>query len=81
MAKFDKATIETWRTMAGAWLAERGYTIEQITAGVDAWAVFARAINTRDNNVYADRSVIDAHIQTALQQVFPNVVFKDAKRY
>ena len=30
---------------------------------------------------YADRSVVDAHIVTALKQMFPNAEFKDTYSY
>ena len=51
-----------------------------IVSGVDAWTVAGRAGITR--HAYdLGRDIHDAHIQTALQVVFPNAVFKDRKVY
>ena len=51
-----------------------------IVSGVDAWTVAGRAGITR--HAYdLGRDIHDAHIQTALQVIFPNAVFKDRKVY
>jgi hypothetical protein len=72
--------IPSWIERSDAWLAERGYTREQIVTGSDAWAVASRAGLSREAYDFAS-DVYDGHIQTALGKVFPNAVFKDAKRY
>ena len=79
MAKFDKQTIELWTGYAREWLAFKGLTLDQIETGADAWAVASRSGILQ--NAYKDASVVDAHIQTALQTIMPNAVFKDSKRY
>lgn len=79
MAKFDHATIERWTAQVDAALAKRGFTREQVTVGADGWAV-ARLAGIMDE-AYQDRDVVDAHIQTALEAILPNCVFKDKKRY
>lgn len=75
--------INAWTIKASTWLASATngkLTRNDITAGVDAWAVAHRAGIT--NEAYAiSRDIVDAHIQTALSRIFPNAVFKDAKRY
>ena len=68
----------TW--LADLYLNGRKLTRQDVLTGRDAWNVSHRASIT--NHAYAQgRDVVDAHIQTALQRVFPNAVFKDAKRY
>lgn len=52
---------------------------DDVLTGKDAWALAHRAGVTQF--CYKDRSVVDAHIQTALEQIFPNAVFKDKKVY
>ncbi len=80
MARFDGNTVERWRGMASDWLSHAGkMTCADITTGKDAWTVAHRAGIT--NEAYEDRSVVDAHIQTALESIFPNAVFRDKKVY
>lgn len=79
MAKFDKETINRWAVMAADYLGRNGYDISDVKTGVDAWSVAHRVGITKE--AYDDRSVVDAHIATALKQVFPNVVFKDKYSY
>lgn len=80
MAKFDKETIERWRGMARDWMhVNCEFEPMSVLAGRDAWAVAARCGITRE--AYADRSATDGHIQTALEKIFPNVVFRDKKVY
>ena len=55
-------------------------TREAVTAGRDAWFIAHRTGIVRAS-YDVGRDVVDAHIQTALQRIFPNVVFLDAKRY
>lgn len=67
--------------MATKWLAanlsETG--CHDVKTGSDAWAIASRSGIL--HVAYQDRSVTDAHIQTALEAIFPNAVFKDRKRY
>lgn len=68
--------------LAEQWLASVAphLTRETIATGRDAWTVAHRAGITQA--AYNEgRDVVDAHIQTALERVFPNAVFRDAKRY
>jgi len=74
------AHLEDYRAMADAFLAGHGYKREDIKTGVQAWDVAGLAGITKA--AYAiDRSIVDAHIQTALGKIFPNAVFRDHKRY
>ena len=50
-----------------------------IKTGRDAWSIAHRAGIVRD--AYADREIVDAHIQTALEKIFPNADFLDKKIY
>jgi len=82
MAKFDKATIDRWTEMADKWLAKNRYGVierSQVVDGSNAWRAAHRSGITEE--AYADRSVVDAHIVTALKQIFPNAVFKDTYSY
>lgn len=84
MAKIDAETLERWRGMALEWMAHcvaPPYNgLEHILLGRDAWTVAHRAmiyLDARDN--FPD--AYDAHIQTALEKIFPNAIFRDKKRY
>ena len=81
MARFDADTIARWRGMAEGWLTMRNdpCTTRDIKEGYRAWAIAHDCGITRE--AYADRTVVDAHIHTALERIFPNAVFGDAKRY
>lgn len=81
MARIDTATRAEWLNLISAWLAERNLTTDAIQTGADAWSVWTRAVNNPLNVYRAMPDVVDAHIQTALQSMFPSVTFKDAKRY
>jgi hypothetical protein len=73
--------LDDWSNRAAAWLAANApqLTRESIATGRDAWTVAHRAGLTAE--AYEDRNVTDAHIQTALENIFPNAVFQDRKRY
>lgn len=81
MAKFDLITVMRWADMATKWLNEAGDpgTREDIYLGAEAWAIAHCSGITRE--AYADRSVVDAHIVTALKQIFPNAKFTDKYSY
>jgi hypothetical protein len=81
MAKFDQETVARWKQMADDWLvkAQDPGTREDIHLGAEAWAIAHRSGISVE--AYADREVTDAHIVTALKQVFPNAVFKDRYVY
>jgi hypothetical protein len=82
MAKFDSETIVRWTKMADEWLAKNPFGIierSQVLSGSSAWRVAHNAGITEE--AYADRSVVDAHIVTALKQLFPNAEFKDKYSY
>jgi len=72
--------IADWSARADSYLANRAMIREDIKSGVDAWTV-AHCIGATREAYGADRDILDAHIQTALARVFPQAVFKDAKRY
>lgn len=81
MARFDKQTTDRWAGMARQWLGKYHpqHSPNSIVQGVDAWTVAHRCGITRE--AYKDRTVTDGHVQTALEAIFPNVVFKDKKVY
>lgn len=83
--KIPTDTVQDWIVRADTFLAvtpdKDGVhrTRLDTTEAVDAWAIAHRTGMTRE--AYADRTVTDAHIKTALQRVFPNCVFKDRYHY
>lgn len=79
--KIDALTVKTWHMKACNWcLAYHPELIPGLVkTGSDAWAIASRCGILEE--AYRDRDIVDAHIQTALQKIFPNAVFKDAKRY
>lgn len=77
--KFDRSTVNRWAVMAADYLGSRGYDIADVKTGIEAWNVAHRSGITEE--AYADRSVVDAHIVTALKQLFPDAVFKDTYSY
>lgn len=77
--KFDNDTVIRWTEMAANYLGQRGHDLSEVKQGVDAWTIAHQTGITRE--AYEDRSVTDAHIQTALEKVFPDVTFKDKKVY
>lgn len=79
MYKFNKDIVNRWTCMAEDYLSGRDMFREGILTGVDAWTVAHRAGITSE--AYEDRTAIDAHIQTALEVIFPNAVFLDPKYY
>jgi len=80
MPKIPNATVDAWCERAERYLVDNhGITRGGIQHGVDAWAVAGKIGLLRE--AYEDRTVLDAHIQTALQRVFPNCAFRDAKVY
>jgi len=81
MAKFDAETVTRWKRMAEVFLQRVGDpgTTEDIYLGAEAWVIAHRAGITEE--AYGDRSVTDAHIVTALKQIFPKAVFKDRYVY
>lgn len=81
MAKFDLLTVIAWSDMASKWLKDAGDpgTREDIYLGAEAWEIAHRSGITAA--AYKDRTVVDAHIVTALKQIFPNAVFKDKYSY
>lgn len=78
--------IDKFRKLATDYLAPLGYTLADCKLGVDAWTIAHNSGITElcyGNTAkdIPDMGVNDAHIQTALQSIFPNCVFRDAKRY
>ena len=87
MAKIDNATIAQFRDMASEWLAAQNYANCDVLVGSDAWFIAGKSgiLDICYGNTAKDIPGIpdccDGHIQTALQAVFPNCVFRDAKWY
>lgn len=77
--RIDSETLLRWQTMAQEYLTVRDRARLSVFTGVDAWNIAHNCGITRE--AYADRSIVDAHIQTALESIFPNAVFKDRKVY
>jgi hypothetical protein len=79
MSKFDKDTVLRFKAMAKEFLEARGLFLTDIETGRDAWTVAHQSGIISE--AYTDRTVVDGHVQTALESIFPNAVFKDPKRY
>ena len=79
--KICHETLSKWRASVDQWLMENHSLIaNQVTTGRDAWTVAHKtgiALEAYDMS----RDITDAHIQTALEHIFPNAVFRDKKRY
>ena len=79
--RINQETLSKWRAVVDQWLMNNhGLIANQVTTGRDAWTVAHRtgiALEAYD----ISRDITDAHIQTALQRIFPNAVFRDKKRY
>jgi hypothetical protein len=85
MPRIDAQTTDRWRGLIDAYLlgklspAGEGLTRHSIETGRDAWSIASAAGVLRD--AYADRTIVDAHIQTALERIFPHARFNDRKVY
>ena len=79
MTKISAETVQNWMDRADAYLTKTDYTIADVREGAHAWALANILGFTRE--AYEDRTVVDAHIKTALQKVFPDAVFKDRYTY
>jgi hypothetical protein len=81
MAKFDAETVTRWTKWAADWMEIAGDpgTVTDVYLGAEAWVIAHRAGITEE--AYMDRSVTDAHIVTALKQIFPRAEFKDRYVY
>jgi hypothetical protein len=72
--------IPDWTAKADACLLRFNSTRDMVVTGRDAWTVAHKAGIYREA-LDSGRDVVDAHVQSALQVIFPNAVFKDKKRY
>ena len=74
--------LEQYKVKASVWLSDNGYSLSlsDIKTGIDAWTV-AHKCGITKHAYDLSRDVKDAHIQTALESIFPNVSFKDKKVY
>jgi hypothetical protein len=80
MSKFDTMTVLDWKTKAERYLIDNhGITLQGVKTGVDAWEIAHRCGITLA--AYKDCTVVDAHIVTALKQIFPSAIFKDKYSY
>lgn len=80
MPKISKQTVEAWRKRVSDWLADNhNASPSDVKTGSQAWGIAHTLGIVRE--AHEDRSVLDAHIQTALEQIFPNAVFKSKKIY
>lgn len=79
MSKFNAETINRWTAMAADYLGRNGYDLSDVKLGVEAWDIAHYVGITKE--AYEDRSVVDAHIVSALRKIFPDVVFKDKYTY
>jgi hypothetical protein len=78
--KITAEEVKRYRSMAEEWLKNNlGIPREHILEGRDAWTIAHKCGITF--LAYQNRSVTDAHIQTALEAIFPNAIFKERKRY
>jgi hypothetical protein len=87
MSHIEKHTISAWTEAVDSWFeANSGVTDRHgithrnhVVRGVDAWSI-AHRVGIMEQ-AYKNTKTVDAHIQTALEKVFPNVKFKDPKVY
>lgn len=85
--KIKKETVVRWTKMVDDWMTKNAgildpygvSTRDHIIDGASAWTLVHRS-GVLDE-AYKDRSVVDAHIQTAMEIIFPNVRFLDKKVY
>lgn len=78
--KISPTTIAEWQQIITLWMlsgTKEKLTPKDVLLGRDAWTIAHRAGITQ--LAYKDPSIHDAHIQTALQKIFPNVKFLDKK--
>lgn len=72
--------IPIYKESAKNFANSNGIKLEDIKTGCDAWTVAHKSGITR--HAYGvSRDVCDAHIQTALEKIMLNAVFKDKKVY
>jgi hypothetical protein len=87
MAHIEKHVVSAWIAKVDSWFeANYGVTDRHgitdrthVVRGVDAWSI-AHRVGIMEE-AYKNPKTVDAHIQTALEKVFPNVRFKDPKVY
>ena len=81
MSKFNKEILTRWKTQAADWLKDAGDpgTADDVYLGSEAWQIAHRCGIVSE--AYQDPAVVDAHIVTALKQIFPNAVFRDKYHY
>ena len=81
------AHVDRFRQLATDWLAPKGFKVEDVKLGTDAWLI---AHNSGITDICYGNSAkdlpgvqgcTDAHIKTALARIFPNAVFKDRYRH
>lgn len=79
--KIDAATSDRWRALVDSFIEKHNpdFHRHDVTHGIDAWTLAVAAGILRE--AYADQTIVDAHIQTVLEKIFPNAVFKDKKVY
>ena len=65
---------------AEAELRKFGLTRKEILTGADAWHV-AHKSGIYRHALMTDNRVVDAHVQTVLEQIFPHAKFLDKKVY
>ena len=73
--------VKTWADIMTAWLKVHapGHALADVKTGSDAWSIASRSGVLTE--AYKDRTMTDAHIQTALEKIFLNATFGDKKRY
>jgi peptide deformylase len=77
--KFDAKTVARWNEIVVEYVNGSGYEISDVKTGSLAWAIAHKTKITHE--AYEDNSVVDAHIKTVLQKIFPGAVFKDNYSY
>lgn len=72
--KIDKAMLNRWEKYARLYLAEHGYTLEDVKSWSQAWEI-AHTLDIPKEAYHVDKTVNDTHIDTALKRIFPNAKF------
>lgn len=80
--KIPSSTITEWQQIVAVWMlsnTKNKLSPKDVFLGRDAWTIAHRSGILE--LTYKDPTIHDAHIQTALQKIFPNVKFLDKKVY
>lgn len=79
MSKITTETLSRWKETISQYLETVEYDLDDVVEGSLAWIIAHKTGIVKE--AYEDRTIVDAHIKTALQKIFPNAIFKDIYNY